>query len=646
MLTHFPIPLPDESLYSLCARYYDRVRYPNRKAVSQEIFGSMSATAVIDLPSRLGAFASMFPPNSGLTASRIIDDYTLLPFYSPFLKPELVRRVREDMVGSKGSAIHMRAGIMAGRIPLPERLRFCPACRTEDLELFHVTYWHRLHQLPGVEVCPIHSVFLEKSEARARHTSNPFRFMPAEEYTGDRLARPVCATDPGHLVLMKIATDAAWLLECRRLTSSLEGLRNRYLALLIERGLASYSGCIRSAKLLDKFRKNYPVSLLKTLHCEFSGANQEKDNWLLHLVRKPKSSHHPLRHLLLINFLGISAEQFFALPEVIKFFGDPPWPCLNPASDHYMEEVVAECAISFRGPEHRPVGTFRCACGFAYARTGPDLMLKDRFRISKMKAFGHVWEDALRSFWADPALSICGIAARLEVDPLTVRRHAERLQLPASGYKRVLSLSPVLRLKAVSPVADYPGKRRKHRALWLEAMKARPKPTMKSLRGSLPHTYAWLIQNDAAWLTLHRPKPSKRVRVATSVDWERRDSKLALAVRESARRLKSTPGRPIRVTKTTVSRDLGQITLLRQKIHKLPLTAAALDEVIESRADFAIRRVRRAAELFSQAGTQPKAWELINRANVHGLMSVPSVVDAVNDSLRMFEGEAVYAKVG
>lgn len=645
MLSHFPTALPDESLYSLCARYYDRVRYPNKKAVAQELFGSASTTAVIDLPSRIGALVSMFPPSSSLTADRIIDEHTLLPFYSPFLKPEIVRQVREDMIGSKGSSIHMRAGIMAGRIPLPERLRFCPACRTEDHKLYQTTYWHRLHQLPGVKVCPVHAVFLEKSEARPRHTPNPFRFMPAEELTGNSPARRAAPADPGHLALLKIAANAAWLLKCRGLTSSLDGLRNRYHTLLIERGLASYSGCIRSAKLLDKFRKHYSASLLKTLRCEIGGADQEKDNWLLHLVRRPKNSHHPLRHLLFINFLRISAEQFFGLPDEINFFGDPPWPCLNPASDHYMEAVVAECDVSFRGPEHRPVGTFRCGCGFAYARTGPDLTPEDRFRFSKMKAFGQVWEDSLRRLWADTALSISGIAARLEVDPLTVRRHAERLQFAALGSRRrVLSLRPALRLKAVRPVTEQARKRRKHRALWLEAMKRRPKPNMKSLRGSLPRTYAWLIQNDAVWLMKHRPKPSKQARLATSVDWERRDSKLALAVRESASRLKATQGRLIRVTKTAVGRDLGQVTLLRQKIHKLPLTAAALDEVVESRADFAVRRVRRTANLFKLEGTQPRGWELIARANVHGLMSVPNVADAVNDSLRPFEDEAVYPK--
>jgi hypothetical protein len=414
---------------------------------------------------------------------------------------------------------------------------------------------------------------------------------------------------------------------------------------MIACGLATYNGCVRAGELLRRFRAHYPAGILKSLGCELGGRDVRKDNWLLRLVRDPKHVQPPLHHLLLINFLGPTAEEFFSLPEELNYFGEQPWPCLNPASEHHGEGKITGCEISYRGKNHRPVGSFSCECGFVYARTGPDETPEDRLRISKMKAFGHVWEDALRRLWADPALSISGIAARLEVDPLTVRRHAERLQLPVSGLKRrVRSLSPALRLKAVSPVAEHSRKRRKHRTLWLEAMKRRPKPNMKSLRGSLPRTYAWLIQNDAAWLMTHRPKPSKRARAATSVDWGRRDSKLALAVRELAKRLKSTPGRPIRVTKTAVGRDLGQIALLRQKIHKLPLTAAALNEVAESRADFAIRRVMWAAECFTRGHTVPRPCQLVLRANVYSLRNVPAVKSAVDAAMTLIESNLLFGQ--
>lgn len=639
MLSHFPTAHPDETLYSLCARYYDRVRYPNKKAVPQELFGTTSATAVTDLPPRLDALASRFPPKSGMTADRIINDYTLLPFYRPFLDPEIARRVRQDMAGSNGSAVHMRAGIMAGRVPIPERLRFCPACRTEDLKLFKETYWHRLHQLPGVEVCPDHAVFLEKSDALARHASNPFQFLSAVEFTEDRPARPVDAADPSHAILLKLAADAVWLLKGRAKTGGLGGLRNRYLSLLIERGLASYSGCIRAGKLLGKFRRHCPPPLLKSLRCELSGADQEKGNWLLRLVRRPNHSHHPLRHLLLINFLGTSAEKFFGLPEEIKFFGDSPWPCLNPVADHFMRAVVTECGISFRGPGHRPVGTFRCGCGFCYSRTGPDLTHEDRARISKMKSFGPVWEQALERLWADPALGVSGIARRLGVDPLTVRRHAIRLGLPSyrAGRGAIKPLRPDLKLQASDSGQALNRKRQENRRRWLSAVEENPKISMRSLRRDLPRVYVWLLENDANWLNAHRPARPKHRRPRSPIDWGRRDAKLALAVRFKALELLNAPGRPALVSKTAICNCLGITSLIRQKIQKLPLTADALAGVSESRVEFAVRRVRWATCSYLQEGVFPQRWRLVFRANVARWAGCQQVTEELDSAMEMFE---------
>lgn len=658
MISHLPTPNPDELLYSICARYAARVKYPSKKSVLLDLFGTCNIIASAGLPCNLGLFREALPPASDLTVKRLIDEHTLLPYYVPFLPAEREAQLREDMEGTGGHRIYMRSGVMASKVPLPEWFRFCPSCKAEDEKRRGITskarheerpgetYWRRLHQLPGVLVCPTHQAFLEQSGARIKYARNQTDFFTAAQSTPQLPARVLDQADPGHQILLELARGSSWLLSARRPAASLVGLRNRYLRPMIAQGLATYSGCVRAGELLRRFRRHYPASILKSLQCELEGRDVRKDNWLLRLVRDPKHVQQPLHHLILINFLGSTAEEFFSLPEELNYFGEAPWPCLNPVSEHRGEGKISACEISYRGKNHRPVGTFRCECGFVYARTGPDETPEDRHRISKMKAFGRVWEDALRRLWADLALSISGIAARLEVDPLTVRRHAERLQLPDSGSRRVPSLCPALLLKATSPVAEHAQKRRKHRELWLKAMKGRPKLDMKSLRRSLLRTYAWLIQNDAAWLKTNRPKSAKRAKTAASVDWEKRDSKLALAVRESANRLKATLGRPIRITKTAIGRDLGQVTLLQQKIRKLPLTAAALDEVVESRADFAIRRVRRAAELFSQADTQPRAWELISRANVYGLMSVPCVMDAVNESLRIFEKETIYAKAG
>ena len=53
MIGHFPDPLPDEVLYSVCARYSDHVRYSNNEYIFRELFGDKNFAAVVDLPCHL-----------------------------------------------------------------------------------------------------------------------------------------------------------------------------------------------------------------------------------------------------------------------------------------------------------------------------------------------------------------------------------------------------------------------------------------------------------------------------------------------------------------------------------------------------------------------------------------------------------------
>jgi hypothetical protein len=155
MIGYFPKAHPDELLYSICARCFDRMGYPNKQALVQEIFGKRTVLACIELPSHLDNLIAVLPTGHHYTADQLIDYHTLLPFYGPFLPPARLNRVRQDMRGNNGPTIHMRIGSMASRVPLPRWLRFCTLCVHEDRKQFDECYWHRIHQIPGVVVCPV-----------------------------------------------------------------------------------------------------------------------------------------------------------------------------------------------------------------------------------------------------------------------------------------------------------------------------------------------------------------------------------------------------------------------------------------------------------------------------------------------------------
>jgi hypothetical protein len=643
MIGFFPDPRPDELLYSICTRYFDWLQYPSRKSVFRELFGSAKATAIIDLPSRLDNFVAALPLGHCYTIERLIDEHTLLPFYSPFLPSERVSHLRHDMEGDNGLLAQMRSGITGSCIHLPKWLRFCPLCAEEDEKQFGDRYWHRLHQVPGVEVCPIHQVFLENSEARVQAKRSRYELISANQAIEKIFPRLLNPSDPSHKVLLTIAQDAAWLLCQHGLVPGLESIRNRYLWLLTERNLASREGKVRVGALLEAFKLYYPYDLLERLQCVPN--EQDPNNWLFRLVRSPKQARHPLYHLLLIQFLGYTAEEFFQLPDsppnAFQPFGSKPWPCHNPVCKQFGQPSIQECQVTYDKGHGRITGTFSCTCGFTYSRLGPDSSPEERFRVGKVKSYGWLWEETLKNFWEDPCVSIEEIAKRLRADYQTVKRQALRLELsfPRLGpTARVAQINGELLLDSQKIQATFPSQLKSYRRAWLEAVKENSNIGRTAMERMFRRIYAWLYVYDKTWLKAHLPPCKKRVVFSPQVDWKKRDQELATAAKFSAQRLKTAPGRPVKLTKTAIANDLGQLKLIEQQKDKLPRTTKALEELAETREEFAIRRIQWASKCFREENVYPKRWQLLRQAGIRpDLAEVPQVKEAIAQALKALD---------
>ena len=59
-------------------------------------------------------------------------------------------------------------------------MRYCPLCAAADREKHGETYWHRKHQLPGVEICLKHRCRLENSSNGVTVESQRFKLVHAE----------------------------------------------------------------------------------------------------------------------------------------------------------------------------------------------------------------------------------------------------------------------------------------------------------------------------------------------------------------------------------------------------------------------------------------------------------------------------------
>jgi Tn7-like transposition protein D/TniQ len=637
MIGIFPDPYPDEIFYSICARLCEHAGYSKHRIAMRDIFGCEAVIASVVLPSRLDDLEARLPPGSAYTADYLIAEHSLLPFYSPFLPPERLSRLRQDMRGRKGPAIHMRSGIMASNVPLSNWLRFCPRCVVEDRDCHGECYWHRVHQVSGVEICPFHEVYLQDSNVRARNQKTRHEFVSAERSVREIERQQPGSRSPYHQTLLDIARDAYWLLWQRNLSQDLTLLQHRYRRLLSEIDLATYRGRVDISMFLQKFRNCYPPQLLQILHCELEEHIQE--SWLLRLVRTPHSAQHPLHHLLLIRFLGYTVEDFFSFPSENKPFGVGPWPCLNPTCEHYRQPCIRECRIvhsqNVRG---KPIGTFVCICGFMYSRTGPDTIGNNQFQRNKIKAFGSLWETRLQVLWEDASVSLRAIAHQLGVDPLTVKRQATRIGLPfPRSVRRCFPLKipekPSLSLAQISERAAL----ETNRTTWLATIQEHPGAGVKMLRSMEPGSYTWLYRNDKMWLLEHTPLCEKPKTQPHRVDWEKRDLQLAEDVEVAALLIKNLPGRPVHITISTIGRETGRLALLQQHLDKLPRTAGVLKEFVETREEFAVRRLWWAVTVLSLEHIYPERWLLIRKAGVARLIDQPEVKDAIDAALQILQ---------
>lgn len=642
LLSTFPDPHPDELFYHVEARYGERAWYPDRQTLNADLHSMPNAGAIVDLPHGLDGLVASLPVEGSLTADRIIDDHTLLPYYAPWLPQDRVDRLREDMRGD-GRFVHMRAGIMASRLHLPEYLRFCAMCVPADRAERGEAYWHRLHQAPGVEVCPTHEVFLQRSGVRMRHTRMRRAFVSAESAL-DGLPMMILVldrSDPSHAALLRLARDTERLLARRGYGPGLDALRDRYLRLLADRGLAYHDGKVRITALEAAFAAHYPGELLASLGC---GINAERrETWLQTLVRTTHAAQHPLYHLLFVQFLGVDVDDILDVggptPEKQTHFGRGPWPCLNTASDHYHEPCVAQCVTGRTDAGGKPVGMFACTtCGFTYRRTGPDRTTRDCYRIGVVLDYGSIWTRTLRTLWADENVSLGEIGRRLGVSALTVRRQAARLELPfprAATSSRPASGGPPRH--GLRTDIDRASITAKHKAAWLATREASPTANRKTLHRRLPAADKWLRAHEPEWLEQHMPPAQRSMNPGIPREpWDARDARLASMVRAAATYLLNRDEACKRVTTSAIGAYLGLLGVLRHR-DKLPQTTAMLADVIETREQWALRRITWAVEYYRREGIRPAAWLLWKRVNVGGdLARIPSVRAAFDEAMHEF----------
>lgn len=197
MIGFFPAFYPDELVYSLLARYYDHAGYLVYRCAAEELFANPSCRPN---PEFLNLFTddALHCITRNIGMEEVVLRHTMLPTYR-FLPTERLRRAFKSLIRMNTDYCDI--------LPLPTNekgkkryLRYCPICIHEDRKAYAECYWHRTHQIVGVNICPEHRCYLIESPLTVNATGSP-SLTSAESVVQD--VNPFVASNPRDTALAK-----------------------------------------------------------------------------------------------------------------------------------------------------------------------------------------------------------------------------------------------------------------------------------------------------------------------------------------------------------------------------------------------------------------------------------------------------------
>lgn len=589
-LPRFVTPYPDELLYSVIARQHLYSRYLAFKHTLSELFGEnkqvkrIRVASLVDFPSRLDNLCERLPGKS-YNSHVFISCHTLFPLFKPFLEPSRVDKLVSMMKGD----IAYQSGYKMG-IKHPLFFRFCRSCIEDDVKCYGEPFWHRNHQIFGVEICHIHGNWLEESEIMFIGQTDQKIFPLRIPSHSDVSIIPKSDVYREHYAY--IAEGVSWLMSNTQSSLGKDKLIDFYLYYLNQLGYMDKSGKLRWSALALDIVEFYGSQFLDKL--DFSIDVDKYHNsisWIL--SRGRKSFIHPVRHLLLMRFIGITPEKFFATkienPDQLPF-GIGPWFCINSTADHFNMKVITQCEL-IKGREVGLLrGIFSCACGFVYTRESikGEVGLQEWTAKCQVISRGSVWEKNLKNLYLTEKRKVTDISSILNVSQKTVRKYVRDI-----CKKGILSVhrNKVTFLQIQT----------KHRETILTLIYSNPNIGRTKLKRLGSSAYIWLKIHDKAWFEENLPL-RRRVHHKRVVDWIKRDAEISRQVKDAEERMITQKGKPVRITLSLVRKKLSIHKNFVKHLDKLPKTMKVLNEILETNDAYQIRKLTWAIRFLNENG--------------------------------------------
>lgn len=155
---YFPQIYPDELLYSVIARYSDHCCYVKFAYAANEIFVNPKLRVEREFMKNLSEDCIQILEKQK-PIDKIIEKHTMMPYYARFYSMERKSQII-SMMKSQNQDCSKLVGMPQNRTSKKRYLRVCPICIKNDRNKYGECYYHRIHQMWNIEICPEHDCSL------------------------------------------------------------------------------------------------------------------------------------------------------------------------------------------------------------------------------------------------------------------------------------------------------------------------------------------------------------------------------------------------------------------------------------------------------------------------------------------------------
>lgn len=217
-------PLPDELLASYLSRLAKINGFRDQRDIWNAVNGRSDCTSFIDAEVCFPRLAEVMGGIAG-AAECLVKDCTFLP------TQVILGELSDDQLLNIAAAVTMPS-LSDLTFVGPAALKYCEQCIQDDSANHDVSYWHRVHQIPMVNVCPIHQVLLVR--VQFKRADLHYKFPLPIEVPSRLISSPAGAMCAPMLAVAEIAqralaaSDEEWKQDLRAVICEELGNR-RYL---------------------------------------------------------------------------------------------------------------------------------------------------------------------------------------------------------------------------------------------------------------------------------------------------------------------------------------------------------------------------------------------------------------------------------